>query len=351
MSFGIFINSQSWSEVMGQFLNLDHLHYLDEFLLFKSDDYQTIKTKISHYLCPHQFDVEAIEPLNTRLNGFSFGNSALYDLKYSAPVMITIDDASSHYLFRITLEGQCKVGVANQQVLQSVGIMSVTHPNIKQRIITNHHCRNIILKLSQQDVETQLFKMLGHTSQEPILFDSGLSCTAEGISSIVETLNYLCHAYYNIQNWSSISASFTQYLIELILLKIPNNYSAQLNTQKQLVLPAYIKKAQQYIDDYLQDTISLTVLSQYCEVSVRTLQKGFSQYLQQTPVEYIRDRRVERVHVALQNCQGNQTVTEILLQYGIQSFGHFSTFYKKRYGCLPSQTLKMNPIQMNTMIA
>ncbi|MEB6478144.1 AraC family transcriptional regulator [Acinetobacter vivianii] len=330
---------------------LDHLHYLDEFLLFQSNDYQTIKDQISYYLCPHRFDVEAQEPLNTRLNGFSFGNGALYDLKYSAPVVICIDDSSSFYLFRITLEGQCQVGAANQQLLQSVGIMSVTHPHTRQQIVTNQHCRNIILKLSKQEIETQLFKMLGHTSHAPVWFDSGLSCTAEGISSIVETLNYLCHAYYNIQNWSFISASFTQYLIELILLKIPNNYSEQLNAQRQQLVPGYIKKAQQYIQDNLHQAISLATLSQYCEVSIRSLQKGFSQYLQQTPVEYIREQRLERIHSALQQAVDHQTVTDILLDHGIQSFGHFSTLYKKRFGCLPSQTLKMNPVQLGETLS
>ena len=59
---------------MNQLLNFNHLHYMDEFLLFNSDDYQTIKDQISHYLCPHQFDVEAVASLNTRLNGFSFGS-------------------------------------------------------------------------------------------------------------------------------------------------------------------------------------------------------------------------------------------------------------------------------------
>ncbi|MCU4641126.1 AraC-like ligand-binding domain-containing protein [Acinetobacter courvalinii] len=326
---------------------LDHLHYLDEFLLFQSSDYQTIKDQISHYLCPHRFDVETQQPLNTRLNGFSFGNGALYDLKYSAPVVICIDDSSSFYLFRITLEGQCQVGGTNQQLLQSAGIMSVTHPHTRQQIVTNQHCRNIILKLPQQEIETQLFKMLGHTSQAPVCFDSGLSCTAEGMSAIVETLNYLCHAYYNIQNWSFISASFTQYLIELILLKIPNNYSEQLNAQRQQLVPGYIKKAQQYIQDNLHQAISLATLSQYCEVSIRSLQKGFSQYLQQTPVEYIREQRLERVHSALQQAVEHQTVTDILLEHGIQSFGHFSTLYKKRFGCLPSHTLKMTPVQLS----
>ncbi|MDM1759165.1 MULTISPECIES: AraC family transcriptional regulator [unclassified Acinetobacter] len=321
-------------------LNLNHLHYLDECLLFSSDDYQTIKDQISHYLCPHEFDVDGARDLNTRLNGFCFGHSALYDLKYSTSVVITIDQTSQNYLFRITLEGQCQVGSQHHPVLQSVGIMTVTHPNQAHRIVTDQCCRNIILKLAREDVETQLFKMLGASRQEMVIFDQALSCTNEGMSSIVETLNYLCHAYYHIENWSFISESFTQYLIELILLKVPNNYSEQLNAQRLNVLPHYLKKAQHYIDENIKNSITLATLSEYCHVSIRTLQKGFSQYLQQTPIEYIRDQRLAVVHHALQEAASSLTVTDILLQYGIQSMGYFSTLYKKRYGCLPSQTLK-----------
>lgn len=329
---------------MNQRLNLSHLHYLDEFLLFNSNDYQTIKDKISHYLCPHQFDVEIASSLNTRLNGFSFGNSALYDLKYSAAVAITIDETSSHYLFRINLEGQCQIEHAKHQILQSHGIMTVTHPHTQNRIITNQRCRNIILKLAQQDVETQLYKMLGYTPSESVIFDTGDSCTAEGLNSIIETLNYLCHAYYNIQNWSFISASFNQYLIELILLKVPNNYSQKLNERRQDILPSHMRKAQQYIQQHLQSKVSLAELSNFCGVSSRTLQKSFNQHYQQTPIEYIRDQRMHAVHQALLNSQTSDTVTDILLQNGIQSLGHFSSLYKKRYGCLPSQTLKMKVV-------
>lgn len=327
---------------MNQLVNFNHLRYLDEFLLFTSNDYQTIKERISHYLCPHQFDVDILSRLNTRLNGFSFGNSALYDLKYNTPVAITIDDASQNYLFRITLEGQCKFENAQHLVLQSVGIMTVTHPHSKNRIITNHGCRNIILKLSQQDIETQLFNMLGYMGNEPVIFDSSLICTDEQLNSIIETLNYLCYAYYNMQNWNFISMSFTQYLIELILLKIPNNYSSQLNHQPQRVLPSYMKKAIHYIQQNLKETITLPTLSEFCGVTSRTLQKGFNQYFRQTPTEYIREQRLKAVHQALLRNYDNQSVTKIFLENGIQSFGHFATIYKKRYGHLPSHTLKMS---------
>ena len=201
--------------------------------------------------------------------------------------------------------------------------------------------------------------MLGYTGTESLVFDNGLSCKTKALNSIVETLNYLCHAYYNFQNWSFISASFTHYLIELILLKVPNNYSHQLNECRQEVIPSYMRKAQQYIQEHLQSQISLAELSVFCGVSSRTLQKSFNQYCQQTPLEYIRDQRLQGVHHALLNSQFSDTVTDILyqrlqgvhhallnsqfsdtvtdilFQNGIQSLGRFSSRYKKRYGCLP----------------
>jgi hypothetical protein len=112
MGFCRYFNSEEWNQwsaEMNQRLNLSHLHYLDEFLLFNSDGYHIIKDKISHYLCPHQFEVDEASSLNIHLNSFSFGNSALYDVKYSTAVTITIDETSPHYLFRINLEGHCQV--------------------------------------------------------------------------------------------------------------------------------------------------------------------------------------------------------------------------------------------------
>jgi len=319
---------------------LDRLHYLDHFLLFSSTDYHTIKQQISHYLCPHQFEVDSSQILNTRLNGFSFGTSALYDLKYSAPVAITIDESSAHYLFRVTLEGECKIEHDARLIIQSPGIMTVSHPHSKNRIITSQHCRNIILKLSRQEVDTQLYKMLGHMVAEPLLFDCGISCTTEGVEAIIETLNYLCHAHYNIQHWDTISESFGRYLIELILLKVPNNYTAQLQQRGKVILPGYMNKARQYIARHIRNNIVLAELGKQCGVSVRTLQKGFNQYFHQTPIDYIRDLRIKLIHHELQHSQAHETVTDILLRNGINSLGHFSTLYKKRYGCLPSQTLR-----------
>lgn len=327
---------------MIQSYQLKHLAYLDTFLLFNSKDYETIKQQISYYLCPHQFEVEAPKKLNVRLNGFRFGSSALYDLKYSAPVEIVINKDSESYFFRISVEGHCEIWQEQNQIHQFPGVMTVSQPDSQHRITTNHHCRNIILKLTKADIETQLSKMLGYSPTSPLLFDSYLPCTSDAMGSIIETIDYLCHAYYNIKNWLLLAESFTDYLTQLILLKVPNNYSQQLNIKSKFVLPHYMKKAEQYILHHLKLNITLSELSEYSGVTARTLQKGFNQYFNQTPIEFIRDKRLELIHTQLQQGPRGETVTEIMLRNGINSFGHFSKIYKKRYGCVPSKTLKMN---------
>ena len=81
-------------------------------------------------------------------------------------------------------------------------------------------------------------------------------------------------------------------------------------------------------------------VSAACGVAQRTLQKGFMQFLQQTPVEYLREQRLQKIHRELLQADAKVSVTDVLLRNGINSIGHFSKHYKNRFGCLPSQTLK-----------
>jgi AraC-like DNA-binding protein len=128
--------------------------------------------------------------------------------------------------------------------------------------------------------------------------------------------------------------------MQLLLTQLPHNYSADLRVDSRAPLPHHVKKARDYIEAHLDEPISLATLSELCGVSVRTLQNGFKQFLQQAPVEYIRDRRLAVIHDSLKQGRDGETVTDILLRHGINSFGHFSSAYRQRYGCLPSDTLR-----------
>jgi AraC-like DNA-binding protein len=76
-------------------------------------------------------------------------------------------------------------------------------------------------------------------------------------------------------------------------------------------------------------------------VSERTLRICFEEQLGIGPTEYIRRRRMQRVHRALLN--GNPdavSISAVARRYGFRSLGRFAANYRALFGELPSATLR-----------
>ena len=323
---------------------LSNLKLLKQFNLLSSKDYFQIKDVIGQYLCPHQFEVCNDESLEVKLSGFSFGQVALFELSYNAPVQISFGAECQSYLFRFNLEGECKVKYDHSTYQQRPGLLTVSHPHFENRIELQAKCRNIILKIDHELINTVLYRLLGYIPQKNLIFDSGISYTSEERISILETLNYLCFAYSNIENWWQISDSFSSYLTELLLIKIPHNFSERIADKKNQLIPSYIKNAAHLIEQHYMEAISIEEVARLVKVSVRTLQKGFNTYLNQTPLSFMTSIKLDRVHQELKHTQVDQPIIDIFNAHGVRSFGHFTRLYKKRYGCTPSETVKQNKL-------
>lgn len=71
---------------------------------------------------------------------------------------------------------------------------------------------------------------------------------------------------------------------------------------------------------------------------MRTLFAGFREFRNISPMAFLWDVRMERVHGEL--CGGTDSVTGIALKWGVAHLGRVSQEYRKRYGELPSETLR-----------
>ena len=76
-------------------------------------------------------------------------------------------------------------------------------------------------------------------------------------------------------------------------------------------------------------------------VSIRTLLEGFRHFRGTTPMAALRAMRLKAVRGELLVAAGRATsVTDIALKWGFINLGRFAEAYRKRYGELPSQTLR-----------
>ena len=76
-------------------------------------------------------------------------------------------------------------------------------------------------------------------------------------------------------------------------------------------------------------------------MSVRSLQEGFRRSLDTTPMAYLRELRLEKVHQELAAADpAAVSVTEVATRWGFVHLGRFAAAYSRAFGERPSATLR-----------
>ena len=133
---------------------------------------------------------------------------------------------------------------------------------------------------------------------------------------------------------------FREFVMTVLLLHQPHNYSEALRRLARPVTPRDVKRAIDYIEANLDTAIGLPDLVAACGVPGRTLIKHFRDFKGTSPMRYLQNSRYQRVREALSRAEPEQSVTEIALKWGFTHIGRFSVEYRKRFGESPSRTLR-----------
>ncbi|RUM22163.1 AraC family transcriptional regulator [Rhizobium vallis] len=126
----------------------------------------------------------------------------------------------------------------------------------------------------------------------------------------------------------------------LLLEACPHRYSDQLARPAPAPAPRHVKRAIEFMQEHVAELQSLDDIAAAAGVSIRTLQQGFRQFKNTTPTAYLHEIRMLAVHRELCESGGSQAVADIALRWGFTHLGRFAGEYRKRFGQLPSQTLK-----------
>lgn len=95
-----------------------------------------------------------------------------------------------------------------------------------------------------------------------------------------------------------------------------------------------------YIKAHIDESITLTRLEQISGFSRRTLQYAFLRHFACTPMQWVRERRLELARALLTHSECNASITQVALTCGFSISGLFSQYYVVRYGERPSATLE-----------
>lgn len=105
------------------------------------------------------------------------------------------------------------------------------------------------------------------------------------------------------------------------------------------VHPRHLRKALDLLEAEPERAWTASRLAAACGVARRTLQKHFRLFVGCSPLRYLREVRLDRVHRELLGGKADATVTEIATRCGFNHLGRFAQCYRARYQETPSATL------------
>jgi AraC-like DNA-binding protein len=105
---------------------------------------------------------------------------------------------------------------------------------------------------------------------------------------------------------------------------------------------ATVRRAVAFIDEHPDRDLSAADIAAAAHVSIRAVQTAFRRHLNTTPMGYLRQVRLDRVHRALlaADPRAGVTATDIAMDWGFAHYGRFAARYRSTYGIPPSATLR-----------
>lgn len=317
---------------------------LAKHLLFDTSDLEEARERVGKVFCPHK--LERLRPhcdLDMRQHVARFGKLALSYITYGTDVRIDPGELSTFFLVHLVPAGHAEFRIGKHATLGSRARGAVTSPTTSMRMHWSAECAQLVLKIERAALENHLSHLLGDVAMRPIEFAPELPVEAGHGASLRRLINFVARELDRDETLLASPlgmAGVEQTLMTTLLAAQPSNYSSMLARQTSPATPGHVMRAEELIRSHPDRPISIDDLSAVSGVSARTLFEGFHRFRGTTPMALLRTIRLERAYTDLKTAAPSQSVADIAFKWGIFHLGRFAQDYARRFGELPSATLR-----------
>lgn len=313
--------------------------------LFLSDDTQLVREGVSRVFKPHELKAaRAGERVGACMHQVRQGRLAINRLEYSTEVDIDPGRLDDFYLIQIPIQGRAEIRCGNQRFDSTPEVASLISPDQPLRMRWAGGAPQLTLRIDKADMRYHCQQHMPQAADRLPSFHPQLQLSAPGGGYFLQLLGLMVQAMGDPQHpihQPLVLRQLESTLLNALLYGQPLADGARLESVAQTCLrPYFVKRAEAYIEAHLHEPLSIETLAEQAGVSVRTLFAGFRNFRGTSPMAYLREQRLERVHQELaQGAQGS--VTDIAFKWGFAHLGRFAQEYKRRYGQSPSATLRL----------
>ncbi|MBS4727593.1 AraC family transcriptional regulator [Mycobacterium sp. SM1] len=221
----------------------------------------------------------------------------------------------------------------------------VTSPKAPLSMDFEEDSPQLLIRIEEQALVEYLTRLRGRRLARPLVFHPEFDLTTDVAVRWHAAVQLLHTEVYQtgslVQSGHGISG-IEELLMNSLLHVQPSNYHDELVRPAKKPGRRVVQAAIDYIENHLAEPITMESIARNVHMSIRSIQQGFRDELGLSPMTYLRDRRLERVHEELADAMPGDgvTVTEVATRWGFNHLGSFAAEYRKRWGVAPSETLR-----------
>ena len=327
-------------------LPTDPRHLLDNYPLIRSRSADEARELVGRALSPHRLDVRSGElGFEARHNQIRLGQVSLNVLSYGAEVEIDPGERGDFYLIQLPLQGRARLRCDGQEAWVDSEVLSVLHPRARTCMLWSGDCSMIMLQVPSAVLRGRL-PVRPHDGGVPQFsftqsrHNPAVAAWWQAVADMTRNLH--SHGQQWLRHPAAYAAMEGFLLTGLDLLRPGAAGDAEASIAHGAGA-RHLQRALDYIEAHAHESLTLDGIAAAACVSPRTLEAAFRRRYDQSPLAYARGIRLERVRAALKAAAADgrpASVTDTALQHGFVHMGRFSAYYKQRFGCAPSATLR-----------
>jgi AraC-like DNA-binding protein len=294
-------------------------------------------------LRPIEYD--SLDPaVDLAFNGLRFGDIVAGYIKFRQGVHIQVTELVEYHV-NVPVRGRTVSRCGSMEtVVSDPHRAAVFVPGEPADIQWEAGTEQLCVMLPRHLMHNEMELLLGRSIEQPVRFDPALDLTSELGRSWLDAL-WLIERHTSrpdgLADHPVAVANLGRHLVDALLLSQPHNYTGELDLPTVPAAPPIVRRAMDLLRDQPELPWSLGTLAREVAASGRALQDGFHRSIGVSPMRFLRDIRLERVHQDL--LAGDPTATTVTSVAGRWGFGHLGRFaaeYRRRYGCAPIDTLR-----------
>lgn len=318
-----------------------HDTLLNDYNVMATDELDEARAAVSQRYCDHKLLLRSGRKVNARHNHVRGAHVSLNVLGYGAEVAVDPGELQKFYLLQIPLVRSAQVSHRGEEFASNPASGSILNPDRPTNMVWHAGCRKLMVQIDADYLERVAKEEVIGTLPGPLRFDPRVDLA--GLKG--QRLRSLAVAAARALDNGQLKATpqdLTLLAMErhlaVTLLETQHSNLSHLFATRQGVTAGPVRKAVAYINATYYDLISLADIAKAAGVHHRTLQTAFRQSLGVTPIQYLRDVRLDMARFHLLRRQNRAKVSEIAYDCGYSHLGRFSRDFRARFGHAPSET-------------